>query len=114
MTEPDREALEIIEAVAEPAESVAEVPPKARAGAALSEAGQMNVDAPIPDKAPDKAPDGDAAASEAANDDAPADADEAAAPGDGEKDGIIIMPLIPDDPGVDETEEPEPRRFKLF
>ena len=54
----------------------------------------------------------------AANDDAKDEADGTPGESDGAEEGEdekIVLPVIPDDPGVDEdAEDPEPRRFKLF
>lgn len=66
-----------------------------------------------------------AASGVAANDDAPAVTDEdgtddetdttdETSPESEEDEPEIIIPHVPDDPGVDDSEEPEPRRFKLF
>jgi HemY protein len=63
-----------------------------------------------------------AEAARAANDDKPAEeaateaAKEAEAGEEAEEteEAEVVMPHVPDDPGVDDTEEPEPRRFKLF
>ena len=121
MSQQDMEAMEIIEAVAEPAESAAEEPPKENSGATISEIGQMAVDT-SETEAPSAAgeePDGKVAsektaATNAANDDAPAEEADAAAEPEGVDADDIIIPHVPDDPGVDATQEPEPKRFKLF
>ncbi len=77
--------------------------------------------APVP--ANGAARDGEAAPGPAANDDAiveTAEAEPETGPKTGAKtdaaedeDGVIVPP-VPDDPGVDEADDPEPRRFKLF
>jgi HemY protein len=121
MSEQDKEVLEIIEAVAEPVESAAEEPAMESSGAAISEIGQMSVDTPELETASanGEVPEGgDAAvktaAANAANDDAPAGDADAAGKAEEVDAQDIVIPHVPDDPGVDEAEEPEPRRFKLF